>query len=93
MDDKELKKFIHDNKSLFWYTPEEKLDGIDHEAIVETILNYGNWESVLKLFDLMGIKKVAEIFFKSINSGDRRRNNYNELTINYFTIVFNRYAS
>jgi len=40
----------------------------------------------------MGIKNVAQIFFQAINQSERRKNNYFELTINYFTLLFNRYA-
>ncbi len=92
MDEKELQQFILEKRNLFWFIPDEKLSEIDNDAIVETILNYGDMATFIKLFDIMGIKNVAEIFYNSINSGERKRNNYQELTIDYFTKVFNRYA-
>jgi len=60
--------------------------------LVETILNYGDMNAVKELFDIMGIKNVAKIFFNDINISERRKNNYQELTLNYFSLLFNRYA-
>jgi len=88
----EIKSFIRAKSSLFWHIPEDKKEDISQELLVETILNYGNMEDVKKLFTLLGIDKVAEIFFSSINMSDRRRGNFHELTINYFTHLFKRHA-
>jgi hypothetical protein len=44
------------------------------------------------LISLYGIEKVAEIFFNSINLSDRRKGNYHELTLNYFTLLFSKHA-
>jgi len=88
----EIKAFISKNKTLFWYTPDDKKEDISLEFLVETILNYGDLMAVKQLFELLGIKKVAEIFFHSINLSDRRKGNFHELTINYFTLLFKRYA-
>lgn len=93
MNSPEIKEFIRQHSNLFWYTPEDKKEEISLEFLVETILNYGDKESVLHLFQLLGIKKVAEIFFHSISLSDRRKGNYHELTLNYFTLVFGKYAS
>ena len=93
MNSPEIKAFIRENKTLFWYTPEDKKEEISLEFLVETILNYGDLKSVKKLMELIGIKKVAEIFFYSINLSDRRKGNFHDLTINYFTLLFTRYAS
>jgi hypothetical protein len=92
MNSPEIKTFIHENRNLFWYIPEDKKENISQEFLVETILNYGDIIAVKQLFELMGIKKIAEIFFNSINLSDRRKGNFHELTINYFTLLFNRYA-
>lgn len=93
MNTPEIKAFILENSSLFWYTPQDKKEDISHELLVETILNYGSLPAVKKLFKIMGIKKVAEVFYYSIGLSERRRGNYHELTINYFTLLFQRYAS
>ena len=92
MNSPEIKAFIHQYGNLFWYTPEDKKDEISPEFLVETILNYGDMTSTLQLFHLMGINEVAKIFFDAINLSNRRKGNYHELTINYFTLVFEKYA-
>ena len=92
MNSPEIKAFIRENRSLFWYTPEDKKEEISLEFLVETILNYGDLAAVKQMFELIGIKKVAEIFFNSINLSDRRKGNFHELTINYFTLLLKRYA-
>ena len=93
MNSPELKEFIRENSSLFWYTPQDKKEDIGSELLVETILNYGDINAVRKLFKIMGIQKVSEVFFYSINLSQRRRGNFHESTVNYFTLVFKRYAS
>jgi hypothetical protein len=92
MNTPEIKQFIHNHSALFWYIPEDKKEEISAEVLVETILNYGDMEAVCQLFHLVGIKRVAELFFNSIHLSDRRKGNYHELTINYFTHVFKKYA-
>lgn len=92
MNSPEIKQYIREHSNLFWYTPEDKKEEISTEFLVETILNYGYKDEVIQLFDLMGIDKVAQVFFNSINLSDRRKGNYHEITVNYFTLVFNKYA-
>ena len=89
----ELKKYIEDRQHLFWYSPALKSETVSDDLLVETILNYGDMDDVRKLFSIMGIKNVAKIFFDSINMSERRKGNYHELTLNYFTLLFNRYAN
>jgi hypothetical protein len=88
----EIKAFIRKHSSLFWYIPEEKKEEISHEVLVEFILNYGSMDDVKELFRIMDIKRVADIFFQSLNRSERRKGNYHELTRHYFTLFFNRYA-
>jgi hypothetical protein len=88
----ELKQYIAKHKSLFWYTPENKKEDIGPSLLVETILNYGDLEAVKQLFQLMGIENVAKVFFDDVNQSERKKNNYYELTLNYFTFLFKRYA-
>ena len=92
MNSPEIKKYIREHSNLFWYTPEDKKEEISTEFLVETILNYGDKDEVIQLFDLMGINKVAQVFFNSINLSDRRKGNYHEITVNYFTLLFKKYA-
>ena len=89
----EVKKFIDDHQYLFWYSPAPKSETVNDDLLVEMVLNYGNMEQLRELLTVMGIKNVAKIFFDSINLSERRKGNYHELVLNYFTLFFNRYAS
>lgn len=83
-----LGNFIKKRRYLVWYVKDpEKLS---QEAIVEAVLNYGDWEDVKKLFSILGIKKVAKIFFKQTR---RKRINYDPKIMNYFNLYFKKYAS
>ncbi|MCL2139442.1 MAG: hypothetical protein FWH41_07930 [Treponema sp.] len=93
MRNPEIKKYIEDRQYLFWHSPSPKGETVSNELLVETVLNYGNMEDIKELFAVMNIKNVAKIFFDSINKSKRRKGNYHELTINYFTLLFNRYAA
>ncbi len=85
----EIKKFIQENSSLFWWIkPEEKMN-ISINAIVEAVLNYGNGKSVKRLFDLVGIETVAGIFYQQISG---KRSNYHQRTKHFFQIYFKRHA-
>jgi len=89
----EVKKFIDDHQYLFWYSPAPKSETVNDELLVEMVLNYGSMDDLRGLFTVMGIKSVAKIFFDSIGMSERRKGNYFEPTLNYFTLLFNRYAS
>lgn len=89
MNDIEIKEFIKENSSLFWWIKDEKKEDIDIELVVETILNYGNEKNVKKLFDLIGIKRVSSIFFRQIS---KKRTNYHPRTINFFKLYFQKHA-
>ena len=92
MNSTKIQNFIIEHSDLFWYTPEEQKKNISKEVLVETILNYGDILAVKQLIKLLGINESARIFFDSINKSDRRKGNYHELTLNFFTLFFNRYA-
>lgn len=82
-------EYIEQHASLFWYTPEAKKNEISDSLLVETILNYGTMNDVKALFDLMGIEKVADVFF---SAKGRQKLNYFPQIYNFFTLVFNRYV-
>jgi hypothetical protein len=87
----QLKKYIAKHNKFFWYPLKDKKEDISPDLLVETILNYGDMEAVKELFQLMGIGNVAKIFFDDTNQSEKK-GNYNELTLNYFTLLFERYA-
>ncbi len=72
---------------MVWYVKEP--ENLSQEAIVEAVLNYGDFDDVKKIFSILGIKKVAEIFTKQIG---RKRINYRPEIKNYFQLYFKKYA-
>ena len=85
----DLKEFINEHKSLFWYIPEGKKEDVSLEFLLENILNYGSLESIKKIIELIGIKKVNEIFMNQISM---ERNNYFPPVRNFFKLYFQRHA-
>ena len=75
-----LYQLVKENRSLFWSVGEDKLEDLDENVVVETILNFGNLENVKKLFSLLGTSRVADIFYSQIS---HQRNNY-YLPVSYF---------
>jgi len=88
--DGRLYQLVCDSRSLFWGVPEDKLAELNEEAVVEAVLNYGRVESVKRLFEVMGIHKVAEIFYQQTS---QPRHNYLPQTSNYFNLYFQRHAA
>lgn len=86
MKQKKLQNFIQKRKYLFW---DVHLDSLDESAVVERILNYGDWSDVREMFKLIGIDNVARIFEKQTAN---ERNNYDKKIKNYFRLYFNKYA-
>lgn len=83
-------QFIEKHNPLFWYTPVASKKDISDSLLVETILNYGTMDDVRELFTVMGIEKVASVFFAA---KERQIGNYYPEIYNYFTLLFNRYVS
>lgn len=77
----EREKYIANHAALFWYTPEAKKKDISDSLLVETILNYGTMDDVKALFNLMGMDKVAEVFFAAKG---RQKLNYFPPDIQFF---------
>jgi len=90
MNSPEVKAFIKERASLFWHIPENKKEEISHEFLVETILNYGQIDDVRKLFEIMSIEYVSQIFFKATK--EKTRTNYFKPVMNFFTLYFERNA-
>lgn len=82
-----IKTFIKRRPHLIWYVKD--LEEVSEEAIVESVLNYGDFDDIKKMINILTIKKVSNIFNKQIR---RKRNNYNPRIINYFKMYFKKYA-
>ncbi len=93
MNDLQIKEFIRKHSNLFWYIPEEKKEEISHELLLETILNYGTLEDFKELVSILGMDKANKIFKSSVGKSERRKGNYHELTLNFFSLLFEQYAS
>jgi len=92
MHSPEVKDFIREQADLFWFVPDREKENVSDACMVETILNYGSMDAVIRLVKLMGVNTVARIFAGSISCSPRRKNNYHELTRHYFMHVFQRYS-
>lgn len=89
MNTPEIRAFIRENSHLLWYIPEDKKEEISHELLVETILNYGDMDALRKLFNLLGIQRVAEVFN---NLEGRKKLNYYPEAYNFLSLLIKRYA-
>lgn len=72
---------------LVWST--KNYEDLSPELIVESILNYGDWNDFLFIKELFGIKNLSQIFE---NISKKRRVNLRPQTINYFKMFFSKYA-
>ena len=88
MKTENIHEFIKQRPYLVWYVKD--LEKLNEESIVEHVLNYGNWQDVQEMIEILGIRKTAEIFNKQIN---QRRVNYDTKILNYFKLYFSKYAA
>ena len=85
----EIKQFIHDHGNLFWWIREADKENISIHLLVETILNYGDIPDIKRLFELVGIDRVASIFHDQVY---RTRINYSQRTVHYFKHYFKNHV-
>lgn len=83
-------EFIKKRPYLVWSTRNYK--ELSDAAIVEAVLNYGNWDDVQKLIKIMGVKNVAKIFREKSKPDKFGRQNYRPEIKHYFNLFFNKYA-
>ena len=89
----ELKALIRKNAHLFWYTKDTEKENLHLPVLLEFFINYANKEEIKALFNIVGIKNAARVFFEQINKSERAANNYEAVSRNYFTQYFKKYAS
>jgi hypothetical protein len=85
----DIQQVLRENEALFWGVKPDERENISLNVLVETILNYGNEKRVKTLFDLIGVKTVADIFFRQISG---KRSNYHQRTKHFFRLYFKRHA-
>lgn len=72
---------------LAWYVKDP--DKLSEEAVLEHVLNYGNWEDVQEFIKIKGIKETAKLFYKSLN---KKRINYLPQIKHYFENYFKKHV-
>lgn len=82
-----INEFIKKRTYLIWYT--KNFDNLSKEAIVEAVLNYGDFDDVKKMISILGMRKTADIFRKK---SKQKRCNYDSKVKNYFQLYFKKYA-
>lgn len=88
----ELKALIRKNAHLFWYTKDSEKENLPLPVVLEFFINYAKKEDIKALFEIVGIKNAANVFFEQVNKWGARSNYFPEFQ-NYFTLYFKRYAS
>ncbi len=83
----QLQRFIQKRPYLVWHT---KPEDVSKEAIVEAVLNYGDFDDIKKIINVLGIREVAKIFH---SQNRKKRTNYNSKIAHYFKLYFQKYAS
>ncbi|MBN2088028.1 hypothetical protein JW964_00355 [candidate division KSB1 bacterium] len=89
LPEKSLISIIEQQKHLFWWVPDNKLTQLSMDAVVEAVLNNGDEKAVRHLFDVLGVEKVAEIFYRQTSG---KRINYRPRTVHFFRSYFQRHA-
>lgn len=87
MKNKKLNNFVKNHSHFFWYVKD--LEKLSKQSIVENTLNYGDFNDVKNLINILGIKNTAKIFYKGAN---KKRSNYQPQIKNYFNLYFDKYA-
>lgn len=82
-----ISDFIKNRPYLFWHT--KNFNHLSEAAIVEAVLNYGDWNDTQTLIKILGYKKTARIFAKQAR---QKRCNYIPAIKNYFQLYFDRYV-
>ncbi len=82
-----MESFIQSRKYLFWYVKD--LSGLSSNAVVEGILNLGDWQDFQDLIKILGLKKISQIFLEDIK---KDRNNYRPEIKHYFELYFKKYV-
>jgi len=83
-----ISQFIQKRPHLIWHVKD--LDKLSEESIVESVLNYGDWDDVQKMIKILGLQKTADIFRRK---SKQKRGNYRSEIKNYFRLYFDRYAA
>lgn len=82
-----LATFIKKKPQLLSYA--NNFSELSEDAAVEATLKNGDWDDVLQLIKILGVKNTAKIFRRQLRQAG---NNYSERGAHYFRLYFNKYA-
>jgi hypothetical protein len=83
-------EFIEKNAHLFWYIKKEAIPNIDNEILVEFIFNYGTWDDVKQLIQIIGHQELKAVYEGVV---DRKIGNYIPEMYNLLSRITKKYAS
>jgi hypothetical protein len=83
-------EFIEKNKHLFWYIKSDKIKDIDNEVLVEFIFNYGTWEDVKQLVEILGRAELQKVYD---GLDERKKGNYIPEFLNMLHLISYKHAS
>lgn len=86
-----LKALIRKNAHLFWYTKDSEKENLPLSVVLEFFINYADKESIKELFEIVGIKNAAKVFFEQLKTQANRSNYFPEFK-NFFKLYFEKYA-
>lgn len=72
---------------LLWHVKDPSK--LSEEAVLEAVLNYGDWDDVKNFIKIKGVKQTAKLFEKT---NDKLRSNYLSAVGHYFIRFFKKYA-
>lgn len=82
--------FIEKNKHLFWYIKPDKIQNISNDVLVEFIFNYGTWDDIKQLIQIIGYPELKRVFE---NITGRKIGNYFVPAYHYLSLIVGKYAS
>lgn len=82
--------FIEKNKQLFWYLKPEKIQDISNDVLVEFVFNYGTWDDIKELIDIIGYTELKRVFN---HIQGRQKGNYSPEMYDLLKRIVYRYAS
>lgn len=86
----EMIAFLQEQRDIFWHHRKDRLHELSDDAIVEQVLNYGDYAAVKNLLAIWGTDHVAEVFQR--NTAPGRRVNYFPEVRQFFNLYFKRHA-
>jgi hypothetical protein len=83
----DLHSIIIDKPALAWSISNPKT--LSEEAVVERVLEYGDWKDVQKLFEIKSKPEIAKLFYKTTQ---KARSNYSPQIEHFFKLYFQKHV-